>query len=286
MQVTHTKSHFKKHIYKYVKLSFSVVVLFFIGFQLRDQKLSISEIHIDGFLFTLVIVCLLGVVNWWLEAEKWRMAVPNEHLTRKESVRIVLIGQAINWLLPYATGDFLVRLKNVNNHFQSAKSAVIISFLSLAITMLFGGCSMAFYFDKIDTHQLLWLIGAFTLTLFFAFFIKVIHELGSVIWLTILRYFVFTFQFYLLIDLYVDLPTIQILMGIGWIFLFKTFSPGILGKIGVREASAMVFFEGLLGSTSIIMIPCTLIWLINAVTPSVIGALLISTQGSHKILPA
>jgi len=244
-----------------------------------------SEIRVEGFLFTILAVCFLGAVNWWLEAEKWRIAVPNEYLTRKESVRIVLIGQAMNWLLPYATGDFVVRLKNVNNHFQSAKSAVILRFLSLTITILFGGCSLAFYFDKIGVNQLLWLTGTSVLTLFFAFFIKVIRRLSPVILITIFRYVVFTFQFYLLIDLYVELSMIYIVMGIGWIFFFKTFSPGILGKIGVREASALVFFEELLSSVSIIIIPCTLIWLINIVIPSIIGVVLISTYGSRKIMP-
>ena len=94
----------------------------------------------------------------------------------------------------------------------------------------------------------------------------------QVLALSLLRYVIFTFQFYLVLSLFLpELAWYLILLGIGWIFLFRSVIPSFLGNFGVREASAIVFFQAYVPDVSIVLIPCLIIWMINTVIPSILG---------------
>ncbi|MFT6854497.1 MAG: hypothetical protein ACJA0X_000461 [Cyclobacteriaceae bacterium] len=276
MQVTHTTDYFKKHIWTGFKIIGTTVIFVLIALKILESPIALNEFAANGVGTTVPLVLLLSIVNWLLEAQKWRLAVPSEKLSLKDAVKIVLGGQAMNWIMPYATGDFLVRLARVKDRYSVAKSALMIRFMSLIITISLGTVSILYFFQILDELWSAVLFTVFCGIIISSFnFLKSLERFNSLINITILRYFVFTCQLYLLIDLYIDLSALQIFFGVGWIFFFKTFTPGILGKAGIREASGMVFFENMLPQTSIIIIPCFLIWLINSVLPSIIGVLIL-----------
>jgi len=101
--------------------------------------------------------------------------------------------------------------------------------------------------------------------------------------LSVLRYAIFTVQFTVLIHVF--LPEIALdvaMLGVGWTFLFRTVIPSLFGNFGVREASAMMFFEPLVNDMTLILFPCLLIWFINTVVPSIFGAFALLSLNQEK----
>ena len=89
---------------------------------------------------------------------------------------------------------------------------------------------------------------------------------------SIFRYLIFTVQFVLLFYAFIpEVNLVVIIAGVGWTFFFRSVIPSLLGNMGVREVGALVFFERYVSEPSLILIPSLLIWLINAVSPSVFG---------------
>ena len=123
--------------------------------------------------------------------------------------------------------------------------------------MIFG----YFHIDKVESYFIL----LSQLTLKSAF---------SVMGMSVLRYAVFTIQFFcLFIWLGSQLPTEVLLLGIAWIFLIKTILPGlsILGDLVKRELSAILFFSFFTSDLSIVFIASFVIWLINIALPALVG---------------
>jgi len=283
MQVSHSKKQINKRIITGAKILGTGFVLWLIYKQLKSRPIGWSDFNIDGIWTCLSVVIVLGVVNWWLEAEKWRIAVPKEGYSIQKATSIILRGQALNWIMPFTTGDLLSRLVDVQNRYFAIKSTVIIRTMSFVLTLLFGGASLLYYFQLLSSWASISLLFlTLILCLLGLHFFDFLKGLKLIIIITISRYLTFTLQFYLLLNLFVDLSPLVIVLGIGWIFFFKTISPGIMGKVGLREISGLYFFESLIPNQVLIMMPCFLIWVINSIFPSVIGLITIHKSGILK----
>lgn len=244
---------------------------------LISDKLAGTDIHFPaiepGFVLMMTLALILMPVNWILESEKWRMLVPQERLTPADSFKVVLRGLALNWIVPFTAGDAIARADGSSDLRKSAASILINRVSMLTVTLLFGGLSVAYYLH-FELEYLVMGVAFFVTSLLILTY-AYSGNVFSVSLLTLLRYFVFTLQFYLLISYFNPTLTGEIiLLGIGWIFLFRTVIPALFGSLGVREASALVFFEGLT-DPSLILLPCLLIWIINQVIPSILGTLFI-----------
>jgi hypothetical protein len=152
----------------------------------------------------------------------------------------------------------------------------------LGITLVFGGYgvfrySTAVFLDRLWVLVLavgLLAIVGWLLTLFLKGRRVVIQRdvLGGLLVLSMLRYAVFTFQFYVLLSAFNPALSFSLLVaGVGWIFLFRSVVPSLFGNLGVREAGALLFFEAHVPDMMLVLVPSLLIWLINTVAPSVLG---------------
>ena len=282
MQINHYPHRYKKWAINLLKWSVMALCLTFIFQKMGSEKWDFSTLGWDRHLGILLAVGMLMVLNWYLEAEKWRLSVPGENLTLLAALNAVLGGLALNWLVPFTLGDAGARLANVRNRKHTVRAMVINRMVMLSLTGCFGAVSVWFYLYGSLNDWMVWSL-ALSLFLIFLWFILVgylkvkapkVQIIHRILILSILRYLVFSFQFYLLLRMFnPSLEALVIFFGIGWVFLFRSVIPSLFGNFGVREASAVVFFEPYVTHLESIIAACLCIWLINTVIPSVVGAL-------------
>lgn len=267
-----------------IRALIALLALYFVYLRFQSKELEISIISWpNSTIQILCVVILLMFLNWSLEAVRWKISVEVfEKISFKECVKIVLGGLALNWVLPFTSGDALYRLLPIKDKYKSASALVINRVLMLSITMLFGLVSIQFYSKNllhIDFSFLLfllilipvyWLIKK-NIERFISYFKLIsVAEFLQIVLISLLRYSVFTLQFYLLLALF--LPEVEakvLILGIGWIFFFRSLIPSILGGLGIREASGLIFFEAF--DPTLVIAPIFIIWIINSVIPSFLG---------------
>lgn len=245
------------------------------GVSVKTGLLDIELLQLCSFLLV-----LMGI-NWVLEAERWRLALVEEELTLSAALHAILCGLALNWVVPFTLGDAGARLANIQFYKKAISALVLNRVILLSITLSFGGISVLYYFNELNDWWF-WLLstGGVALPFVFHMFHPTLNQnrLIRICMISVLRYAVFTLQFYLLLEFFLPSLSPQILLlGIGWIFLFRSFIPSLFGKFGVREASAIVFFQPYVMDTDMVVIPCLLIWAINTLIPSALGAICIFT---------
>ena len=104
---------------------------------------------------------------------------------------------------------------------------------------------------------------------------RVLFAIGAI---SMLRYAIFVLQFYMLLSLFLpEAEPVLLFLGIAWVFFFKSIIPALLGGLGVREASGLVFFSDV-ANPELVVIPIFLIWAINNALPSVTGLIFIWAQ--------
>jgi len=101
-------------------------------------------------------------------------------------------------------------------------------------------------------------------------------QVTQLLWLSFLRYLVFSFQFVILLKMFLPkLKLMDIFSGTTWIFLIKSIVPSFnfLLDLGIRELSALQFFESY-GVREVNILAGTLsIWILNILFPSILGVL-------------
>ncbi|MEQ8471660.1 MAG: hypothetical protein RIC35_10755 [Marinoscillum sp.] len=259
-----------------IKILFTAASLWFIMAHIQQSSFPLGSLTLTSQnLWWIMIAVILMPINWWLEIVKWRISVPAENLTFNEARTAVLSGLALNWVLPFTLGDLSGRLAAVNHYRATAKALLVTRMLSLGITLVFGGFAVLHFFSLPQMSYLLVIIGFIFLTflMYRVYGSKEHVRFIKILTLTAIRYLVFTAQFTVLI--YAIIPSLSfsvLILGIGWVFLFRSVIPSLFGNFGIREASALVFFESYLETPAMILLPCLLIWMINTIIPSIVGA--------------
>ena len=97
------------------------------------------------------------------------------------------------------------------------------------------------------------------------------------LFISILRYVVFSTQFALLIKMLIpELSFLEVFVGISLMYLFTTLIPtSVLGEVGIRGSVAIAIFQFYTAEVSIIFQISIVIWFINIVVPTLAGALVL-----------
>lgn len=234
------------------------------------------------------IVFVLMIFNWYLESFRWKVSVEVfESITLIDAWKVVLGGLALNWILPFTTGDFIARVSQQQDKLKATSAAMLNRAIMLVVTAIFGLYGIAHlavryewdYWAIIVLSIIIVLIVLFRKHISrFASYFKALSKrtLIQIVTISLIRYFIFVTQFFLLLNLFLpDLDSHLIIAGIGWIFLARTALPLIMGGAGVREASGLIFFEPYVVSIEYVLVPIVLVWVINIVIPSLAGLVLI-----------
>jgi len=290
---------------------------------LWDTLSSFSKNH--RFYLYLSITVALIPVNMALETVKWRFLISKlEKVPFWSAFKAVLTGVAVSMFMPNRLGDYFGRvfiLKKADR-FQAVLSTLLGSMAQLISTLLFGFAAIALLVPRFYnlTDLTLWIyigllflisITAFTLVfayIEFAAFSDLLKrvtgreynrikkyaqvfswysssDLWKILLLSISRYFIFSFQFFLLLKIFsLQINYFDAMMLIGMVYLLMAIIPTIaLTEIGIRGSVSIYVFKTWMeisgqwsdaSSLGVISASSTL-WLLNLAIPALFGVLFV-----------
>jgi len=266
-------------------------------------------------------IMLLMLLNWGVESLKWKLLISKiERVSYIKAYKAVLTGVSVSLFTPNRTGDYLGRVFILDraNHIEGILITIIGSFAQLVVTLSVGlFCLLSFldhYFVPYQHSEylvtgLIFIVPAavfFILLIYFkigllsdffsryfparwrklADFTRVFGRFSSreLFWnlfLSLLRYFIFTTQFLLLLHLFgAVIPAVEGFILVAVIYLFMTIVPTVaLVDLGIR-GSVSLYILGLYFSQFApahqdpevaILAASSALWLINLILPAILG---------------
>jgi hypothetical protein len=282
------------------------------GDNLHKFAMLTAHITYNKVVFTGILVVLLMVVNWVLESLKWwhltRTLAP---MSVWRAIESVFCGLTWAVFTPNRIGEyggrvmFLPIRKRIHGVFAMAVGA----FGQNVITNVLGASAFIwFLFVYIHPADWLMLLAFLTATVFmgcmltFYFnigwmvsllnrikFLKKYHrffdimgkyktsELLSIMWFCLARFFVFTFQYYLIIHLLIpQIPLVQMMLLMFVFFFIQSAIPSLdLLDIGVRSLTADKLFSYVTDQHIAVVVAISLIYIINLIIPAILGSVFV-----------
>ena len=268
----------------------------------------------DAQAFQWLLWCLLLLpANWLLEAVKWRLMMrPLEKVTISRSIQAVLAGLAISVFTPNRIGEYAGRvfvLKRANR-ITATMATVLGSFSQLVVTIVAGSLATFWLLPHMDEWSPLVLsafkvIGVFLalVSILFFFNLRLVDWLLSkipfplkwkdtislrnlynssflskVLFISMVRYVVFALQFYCLLCFFAsEVAFLPAVACIAMVYLLMAIVPTVaLLELGVRGSVAVAVFALVTDRAEAVLFASSLLWLINLIIPSTIGALLLT----------
>ncbi len=255
------------------------------------------------------------LVNWSIEALKWKISVKEiQHVSFFRAFKAVLSGVSFAVSTPNRIGEYLGRVLYMNegNRLKTISITIVGGISQLIITLLMGCIGWITLRPVIEARQLispLWaevilygvMLAVIVLTLFYfrlsllvkwfdrlpaskrvAYLVKALEDFNATLLfkllsLSLLRFFVFIVQYYLLFRLFdVNILWGQAFWTVSVSFLVMAVIPTITLIELVQRGKVVATLVGLYSANELGMNLATAsIWFINLVLPAVIGSLLI-----------
>ena len=259
-----------------------------------------------------IAVLALMLLNWSLEAMKWKLMIRKlEAVTFGRALAAVFSGLTVSFFTPNRIGEYAGRIFHLRtaDRIKASLITILENLSQLIITVTVGAISLVFYLKQYTgLHEyIMWVTGVLMilfagaiLFLFLEFpvleksalkiswlkklsgYVGVLAEYNKaellvVLGLALLRYFVFTMQFYLLLKIYgVNGPFPVLLLLLNMVFFVMTLVPTFaLTEIGVRGAVATYFLSRVSADSLAILNASVSLWMINLVVPALAGIVFI-----------
>jgi hypothetical protein len=279
---------------------------------LKQFEMLIAHVSRNQVIVTMSFVVLLMVVNWVLESFKWQyLTRALVKITAWEAIEAVFCGLTWAIFTPNRLGEyggrvmFLPNRKRIHGVFAMAVGSfgqnVITNVLGLTALMWF-----AYTFHPVNVWAAVGLslvaISFMVLILVFYFhirwlvillnkisFLKKYHrffdimgryraaELLNIMWFCLARFFVFSFQYYLVIHLLMpQIPLFPMMMMVFILFFIQSALPSLdLLDVGVRSMTASAFFVYITDQKLAVIAAVSAIWLINLIIPAILGSVFV-----------
>ncbi len=264
----------------------------------------------------LVVPLLLVVINWSLEASKWKYLIKKrQNISFLNALKATLSGLTLGLFTPNRIGEYggrvlFLKKDKINGFILTtigSYSQVTITLIAGLIALFFAlpkdlnsfidipvyilqpaiifllGIVFLVYFNihKMPTSWIPWKIAQKHLSILNLIRFK---DLFIALLLSLFRFTIYTAQFLLLLYLLgSEFPILKGLMMISIIFLAQTIIPTIaLAELGIR-GNLSIFFLGMLTDNILaILLASTLLWIINLVIPSLAGLFFIWKHNFSK----
>lgn len=266
-------------------------------------------------LWIIIVVLLLMIVNWSLEAIKWKISVkPVQDINFFRALQAIFSGISFSVSTPNRVGEYLGRLLYMKegNRLKTISITIVGSISQLIITLLAGCIGLLLMRDQIEGAKLidgLWMrvilsgvivvlvvtvliyfrlswivrwIESFPGAKRFRYLVEAIEEFKTglllrLLGLSLLRFMVFGLQYYLLFLLFdVNLGWWDAFWAINVSFLVMAIIPTIAIAELAQRGKVVTAILGLYSTNLLGMTFATAgIWFINLILPAVIGSLLI-----------
>lgn len=275
----------------------------------------ICESFNSPLLWNLLAVIALMVVNWSIEAIKWKISIKQiQQVSFGKAFKAVLSGVSFSVSTPNRVGEYLGRVMYMDegNKLKTISITIVGSISQLIITLAMGSIGLVLLRSAIEEGHLIspmWmkvvqygvLIVLSVLTLFyfklsllikwvdrlpgssrFAYLVRALEDFNATLLLkmlslSLLRYIVFIIQYYLLFNLFgVEITWWQSFWTMSVSFLILAAIPSFAILELVQRGYVIKTVAGVY-STNIAGIGLTTagIWLINLIIPAIIGSILI-----------
>lgn len=297
-----------------VALKISVLLFFFYSIYWILQQKSFepnSWLLIQQHIFTpksvvlLIFSLLLVPFNWALEALKWQKLVSKiEKLTFFEAFQGVLLGLSLSTVSPLMIGEYAgkILLLKSSERYRSFIGIFLGNFVQTLVSIFVGIIAYIFFIYNLHPTPLnlhlgiiLLLVLGFLISTFLLFrldiFSRIIQKIFKkkiepisaeyllpIIYLSFVRFIVFSIQFILILKIFAPNISFGVLMvGVGLIFLVKTIFGNLhtLGDLGSRTLISLYYFSFYGINSQLILAATLLIWCINVLLPALLGSLFV-----------
>jgi len=272
----------------------------------------VAHISRGRVIMTMSFVVLLMIVNWVLESLKWwhltRILAP---MSVWRAIESVFCGLTWAIFTPNRFGEYggRVMFLPIRRRIHGVFAMAVGSFGQNVITNVLGaGAVVWFLYTYIHLNNWL-MVGAILvnavfmglmLTCYFNIkwmvsllnrikFLKKFHrffdimgkykaaELLNIMWFCLARFFVFTFQYYLIIHLLVpQIPILQLSLLMFVFFFVQSALPSLdILDIGVRGALGGILFKYVTDQTVAVVVAVSLIYIINLIIPAILGSVFV-----------
>lgn len=257
-------------------------------------------------------VIFLMLFNWFVESLKWKYLINKlETVTVWLSFKAIFLGITVSIFTPNRVGEFGGRIFCLTkaDRIKAVLSTMLGNLSQLLSTVLFGCLAICYYlitFDDLlgfDFSSFRWIFLLLNIILLFGSFFMYLNasyltivlnkitflkkyidylkvfsyyskkELLNILFFSVFRYSIFTFQFYLLLHFFdVEISFLSSAVMSALTFFTMSIIPTIaITELFARGSVAVLFF-GLLSDNLIgITMAASSLWAINLVLPAIIG---------------
>lgn len=278
-------------------------------FKTKQETINFKELFllIYSSKAVLLFIVLLMPLNWLIETYKWYLLTNrSQSITFYKSLQSILLGVLFSLLSPNRIGELGGRLVYIKREklFLVFYTNLFCSFSQLFVTFLLGMAAAIILANELSSYLnfnplLLMLLALIIIAFsFFIFFysnalkqimqflsnkIKVTNENFfeqisfksriTVLGLSFLRYAFFSFQFYLVLQIFeVNSNVMSVFAGIALVFFVTALIPTAwISDLPVRGSVAYFVFEqlGALGKAG--LLSSIILWSINLLLPALLG---------------
>ncbi|MFH6960114.1 hypothetical protein ACHRV1_22165 [Flavobacterium aquidurense] len=238
-------------------------------------------------------ILLLSVLNRYFEILKWQnLAKIIEEISLGEATKQVLAALTAGIFTPNGVGEYAGKALYYPK--SEAKKVIFLNLIcngiQMILTVIFGTIGLLFlgYWK--------WVLGIIAISFFFILFSllfkkikikgysieKLMHKINEIpkpihrknIFLGVLRYLVFSHQYYFLFLAFdVDLPYFTLIATIAVVYFLASSLPTFQFLDFAVKGSVAIYFFGILGVNEwIVVFISTLMWFLNVVLPVLIGS--------------
>ncbi len=248
----------------------------------------------------LILLCLMSI-NFLIESIKWKKAVSeNNSISLLNAIKGVLVGQTFAFFTPNRIGEYAGRtlFLEKGNKLMGIAQLGWASYAQLLVTIIVGAFALAInlsQYEWIGSNLLIWLrlgipiVVLLAIVLFFykhiwkgrLAFLNIIQIDSKVkmhlFGLSIIRYLLFLLQYaWVAIMLKMNIEFIPLILSVATLFLFLSILPTIsITELVIRGQLLLMILAPLYHDKMIIISLSSLIWGVNFLLPSIIGAILL-----------
>ena len=292
--------------YVYHKLVFNEELKFpdFVDFLSKNDNFSTKSV---------LFLLFLTIFNWFLEIKKWQYLVSTiKYISFFEALKQSLASLTASLFTPNRIGDYAAKAVYFETKFRA--KVLLLNLVSnmaqMCATLIFGCVGFLILITTYDldvTYYKVVRIAFYAIVLIFFIgfgvsyknlsirgytlndiitFIKSVPRLTHIvnISLSFLRYIVFSFQLFYLLQLFnVQLSYGESMVIISSMYLLVSIIPTIFVLDIVVKGSVAIFLFDLAGVNNLVVLcVTTLMWLLNFVLPSVFGSYYILNFNSNS----
>ncbi|MCB0756030.1 MAG: flippase-like domain-containing protein [Flavobacteriales bacterium] len=309
----------KRYIGLFIKVLIAIVALVFIyrEVQLKDQDtdLSFGIGVLAQNLQVLILLIVMMMLNWGLEAYKWRKLVKLiEQISLWKSLKAVFSGITIALFTPNRVGEYGGRVFHLRkaDRIDAVLLTIVGSYAQLVVTLVTGIVATIFYLPTyvglgpvspmqynligllmlsltillvilfLNTRLLTTIINWLPIPEKYRHYSKVFeYHSSTTLWKVFMaslgRYVVFTGQFFILLHLFgVEIGYLTAMLMISMTYFVMTAVPTIaITELGVRGSMAVYFIGMLSSNVNSIFMASSMLWLINLAVPAIVGVVYI-----------